>query len=261
MRETMMKRLLVIVLAAAALFVIASDAQAQYQGMSEQQLQEAAQRYRPQARCGDFWVSYAFTLVSVGGIAMGDVCEIRNYNNGRWSSLTELIGLVDCASRRGFPCGDIEVSQYVTLAGANLRVISVVNGKGIGDMTFDIDGKMVAAGGGNILNAEGANMVAAGGGNMVAAGGGNMVAAGGGNLVGNDGASVLPAATARLLSDLRPPANVQGRSYRLQQAAGQWVGLGTMRVPTLRGNDKVVSVSGQLKTIDVPVMPKKDGGR
>lgn len=259
MRERMMKTLFTMMVAAAGLLVFAGDAQAQWQGMSEQQLQEDAQRRRGDARCGDFWVSYAFSRLTAGGIASGETCNVRNYNNGRWSSLTELIGLVDCYSRRGFPCGDLELHQYVTPSGANVRVVSVVNGKGIGEMTFGPDGRMVAAGGGNIYNTNGGNMVAAGGGNMVAAGGGNMVAAGGGNLIGNDAGSILPASTARLLSDLRPPANMQANGYRLQ-SAGQWVGLGTVRGPSVRGNDKVVNIADKLKIIEVPVMPKKDGG-
>lgn len=245
MKQSMMKLLFTAAIAAAGLMLTPAD----------------AQRYRSQARCGDFWVSYAFMRLSAGGIATGEHCNVRNYNNGRWGSLTELIGLVECYSRRGFPCGNLELAQYVQPSGANVRVISVVNGKGIGEMVFNGAGRMVAAGGGNIFNANGGQMVAAGGGNMVAAGGGNMVAAGGGNLVGNDGASILPAATARLLSDLRPPANMQGGGYRLQQA-GQWVGLGSASVPRLRGDDdKAVNIADKLQVIEVPVMPKQGGGQ
>ena len=256
MKQSMIKTFVIALAAAAGLLLTPDAALAQ----SEQELQAAAQQYRSQARCGDFWVSYAFSRVTAGGIATGDYCNVRNYNNGQWGSLTELISLVDCYGRRGFPCGNVGPAQYVQPAGANVKVVLAVNGKGIGEMVFDGSGRMVAAGGGNIFNANAGQMVAAGGGNMVAAGGGNMVAAGGGNLVGNDGASILPAATARLLSDIRPPANMQGGGYRLAQA-GDWVGLGSVRVPTLRGaEDKAVNIADKLKTIEVPVMPKKDGG-
>lgn len=231
--------------------VTAGTASAQWGGMSEQQLQQAAQSYRGEARCGDFWVSYAFSRVTAGGIAMGDRCEIRNYNNGRWSSLTELINLMECYLAKGFPCGDIELAQSFQAGRGYLRVISVVNGRGIGYMDIGADNRVIGHNGGQIVAAGAGNMVAAGGGNMVAAGGGNMVAAGGGNLIGNDAGSLLPAQTAGIIRSL-PPANAAG--YRLMST--NWVPLGNATVPRTRGkDDKVQDLSRNMLNLNVDLPP------
>ncbi len=238
----------------AALLTVSTPASAQWNGMSEAQLQNdaASQKANLQRACPqDYWVAYAFQRVTAGGIASGDLCNIRNYNDGHWSSLTDLIGLMDCYLRKGhFPCGNLELDQYVEPQGANIRLTLTVNGMGIGYIDLNAARNIIAAGGGNIIAAGGGNIIAAGGGNIIAAGGGNIIAAGGGNIVGVAAGSLLPSATMQAVAAIAPP-NASG--YRLASVSGRWVSLGSASSPRTRGkDDKVDDLSGKLLNLVVP---------
>lgn len=146
-------------------------------------------------------------------------CNIKNYNNGSWSSYEELQGYVrkyggdpfiyqaynellgrrpndwelttqlynkgswsDYASLKRY------VQEYQQSIGNNGLVTKTGPYNGNVAVGFFINGQQVAVnvvapGGANVVAAGGANAVAAGGANVVAAGGANVVAAGGGNIV------------------------------------------------------------------------------
>ena len=188
------KNLLVKMFASALLLALtAGTASAQWERISEADHRRSAEGFRGRSVCGDIWIDYAFSATSAGiERPQGGDCNIGNYNNGNWSSLRELISLVDCYKRSGRRgCSAVEYAyRFSPMPGGNIKVETLANGNPIGFMDVNKQsGQIVAAGGGNIVAAGGGNVIAHPHANLVgqvaasivAAGGGNIVAAGGGN--------------------------------------------------------------------------------
>ncbi|HEY0667962.1 MAG TPA: hypothetical protein VGD22_07290 [Sphingobacteriaceae bacterium] len=115
--------------------------------------------------------------------------NIRNYNNGSWSSYDELAGYI-----RQFQKSLSDNGLVIETALLNDRYNLVAIKKGNEYLSANIlenkGGNVVAAGGANVISAGGANVVSAGGANVVSAGGANVVAAGGGNVISAGGANL-----------------------------------------------------------------------
>jgi|GEM_PF-2236350 len=108
--------------------------------------------------CRDPWVAIA--LNNVYGQVNPALCGIALYNGGQWSNFNQLQHAV-AATRSALQSQNVSV-----------KLVRLPSGQtGVG---FLQGGRMVAAGGGNLLGNDG----------------GSMVAAGGGNLIGNDGGSL-----------------------------------------------------------------------
>jgi len=165
---------------------MSGTASAQWSGESEDTHRRLAEQHRSQSKCGDLWVSYAFSRVTAGGYASAQACNIGNYNNGQWNTLSELLTLMECYLHGGNrPCQLVEYSYRASRpADGVIRLETLANGNPIGSMDINAQsGRIIAAGGGNLVGNDGASMVAAGGGNLVGNDGASMVAAGGGNLL------------------------------------------------------------------------------
>jgi hypothetical protein len=101
-----------------------------------------------------------------------------------------------------------ELGRLVAAGGGNIVSAGGGNIVSAGGGNLDAVGKaeialLVAAGGGNVsadAMAKVSTLVAAGGGNLVAAGGGNIVAAGGGNLVAAGGGNLVAAGGGNILN-------------------------------------------------------------
>lgn len=125
---------------------------------------------------GDPWIFQAYKdLYGANRKPNAWELNIKNYNNGSWTSYEQLKQYVakyqNMLMEQGIEMKSGGYNGNVLVAFFKLGKQVAVN--------------VVAAGGGNVVAAGGANVVAAGGANVVAAGGANVVAAGGGNLVVN----------------------------------------------------------------------------
>jgi len=115
--------------------------------------------------------------------------NIKNYNNGSWSSFEQLREYIQ-QFQKSMNDNGIRIETALLNESINLVVLKK------GDKTLAVNilqntgGNVVAAGGANVIAAGGGNVVAAGGANVVAAGGANVVAAGGGNVIAAGGANM-----------------------------------------------------------------------
>lgn len=145
--------------------------------------------------CRDPWISWAYLDLTAGiydAVGFGDYgqCNPKWYNNGSWSSYTDLYNAVkeyrSSLSQNGITWSRIPQSD------GTIAFVANVGGEKYGAIAKGLaikDGKLVAAGGGNLVAAGGGNLVGNDGASLVAAGGGNLVAAGGGNVVPTAGGS------------------------------------------------------------------------
>lgn len=115
--------------------------------------------------------------------------NIKNYNNGSWSSFEQLKEYIqqfqksmnDNGVRIETALLNESINLVVLKKGDKTLAVNILQNKG-GNVVAGGGANVIAAGGGNVVAAGGANVVAAGGANVIAAGGGNVIAAGGANL-------------------------------------------------------------------------------
>ncbi len=169
-------------LGVAALLLTGAPALAQMQPTQAQ-----TDQMRRQGPCRDPWISWAYVDASSGtedakGFSDAAQCNPRWYNNGSWSSYTELYNAVKDYRNSLYNAG-LSWQRMVQPNGTIAFFVAIDGVKygAIGRGMVLQGGKLLGTDSGGLVGNDGASMVAAGGGNMVAAGGGNMVAAGGGN--------------------------------------------------------------------------------
>lgn len=175
----------------------------------------------------DPWIKQAYNALYQRNPSAAE-CNIKNYNNGSWSSLGELIGYIEGYNRTrpgNFIKGDpwifrgywelysrvpspFELNIYLYNGGSwnsleqlkgfikdfqnslSQNGVKLVPGK-----LKDKDAAAMVDNSNNLLavslvSLDGGQVIAAGGGNVIAAGGGNVIAPGGGNVVAPGGANI-----------------------------------------------------------------------
>lgn len=233
----------------------------------------------------DPWITQAYQQLYGRGASASE-CNIRNYNNGSWSSYPELVGFIAGFNRNkpgDFLKGDPWIfraymelynrapiawelniqnynngswSNYNNLKGYIQQYHAALQSNGLAIKAGVLNGKPVAvlmdeknnqALAINLVTNDGGQLIAAGGGNVVSAGGGNVVSAGGGNVVSAGGGNVVSAGGGNLIS--AGGGNLMSITSNLtiqRNLAG--ITFGSAR-QVMSAGSKVIATAGQTKLV------------